>query len=233
MADKVRDLLTGSLRLFGAVAEGETPSAAALNGALFAVNEMLDSWSLNNLMIHQKVREEFDLVPSQASYTMGAAGNFNTTRPVEIESAAYLRDSVETPVEVLTFEQWTELSMKQLTGTVPSHIFVQETAPLITILPWPIPTEANKLVLYSTKVITALTLDTLLSTLAPGYRMALRFNGAIAIASEYGKAVSLEVERNATRSLAAIQIRNSKPRFLKVDSALTQGRGANIFTGKK
>jgi len=43
------DIINGSLRLLGVLAEGETPSAATSQDALTALNQMIDSWNTERL----------------------------------------------------------------------------------------------------------------------------------------------------------------------------------------
>ena len=39
------DIINGSLRLLGVLAEGETPSAEISQDSLTAMNQMIDSWN--------------------------------------------------------------------------------------------------------------------------------------------------------------------------------------------
>ena len=45
------DQINGAMRLIGMLAEGETPSAAASQDALSALNQMIDSWNTERLSI--------------------------------------------------------------------------------------------------------------------------------------------------------------------------------------
>jgi hypothetical protein len=67
----VRDLIKGSLRLLGATATGETPSSEEQADALATLNALLDSWSLERLMITEKIREQFALVAGKQSLYNG------------------------------------------------------------------------------------------------------------------------------------------------------------------
>ena len=51
------DIINGALRLIGMLAEGETPSAETSADALFAMNQMIDSWNLEKLMIYNTDRK--------------------------------------------------------------------------------------------------------------------------------------------------------------------------------
>ena len=115
----VRDLIKGSLRLLGAIDPGENVSSEEAADGLVTLNEIIESLSLDRLLIYEYKREKFDLVPSQSSYTIGASGNFNTTRPQKIEIAALEIQSTipyELPIEILNDQQWAALGVKTLTS---------------------------------------------------------------------------------------------------------------------
>jgi hypothetical protein len=231
-----RDLIKGSLRLIGALASGETPPADELQDGLSALNAMVGSWSTESLSVFYKVREEFTLTASQQSRTIGVGGNFDTARPIKIE-AATIEDQSSTstpeyPLEILTLDQWAAISIKSVQSTLPSRLYYEPEYPLGVLYLWPIPTAANKLVLYSLKSLTSFTsLDTDLS-FPPGYERALRYNLAIELVAEYGKSVSGEVGTIAVESKANIQRINIKENLLGMDSALLGGRPYNILMGR-
>src|SRR3972149_631792 len=60
--------------------------------ALSTLNNMLGTWGIDGLLVPYRTLEYFSLVAGQSSYTIGASGNFNTVRPLEIFEA-YIRDS--------------------------------------------------------------------------------------------------------------------------------------------
>ena len=45
------DIIDGSLRLLGVLAEGETPSAETAQDALAAMNQMIQSWNTERLAV--------------------------------------------------------------------------------------------------------------------------------------------------------------------------------------
>jgi hypothetical protein len=45
------DIINGSLRLLGVLAEGEVPSAETSQDALRAMNQMIDSWNTERLSV--------------------------------------------------------------------------------------------------------------------------------------------------------------------------------------
>lgn len=220
----VRDLIKGSMRLLGALSTGETPSADELSEGLFALNDMVESWSTEGLIIPTMVREAFTLTAGTQTYTMGTGGSFNTTRPLVIEGAALEDQSatpkLEIPVAVLTPIEWAALPLKTMSSTLPTKLYAEGTSPLETVNIWPNPTVANKLVIYSRKAISSFAGANTTISLPPGYFRALKYNLAIEWAPEFGKDPSAVVVAIAERSLANIKRKNKRPRFLKVDDAL-------------
>lgn len=231
-----RDLISASLRLIGAIAPGETPSASELTDGLASINRMVDSWTNDNLLIYSEVNEQFPIVAGVQSYTMGPTGTFNTIRPGEI-TRVLLRvetstPAIEYPVDILSGREWASILQKEITSKIPNSVYIEGTYPLETLLIYPIPSVAYKLVIYSMKPIaTIATIDTIIS-LPPGYEQALVFNGAVQLAPEYGRAVSQEIAMTATESKASIKRRNYKPSYLRVDNSLITRGSFNIYTGE-
>lgn len=227
------DLIEATLRLIGAIASGETPTAAEEADALVVLNDMLESWSTNNLTIYRPVREEFTLVAGQAVHTMGSAGDFNTTRPTEIKAAGIMDSDNEIPMDIINLQQWASINLKDTQSTLPMYLYAEGAYPLERINLWPVPSAANTLVIYSLKPLTSLAAsDTIL--LPPGYTRAMRYNLAQELAPEYGKSLDLRIEKIATDSLADIKRRNTKPVYLRSDVVgLTSGKGHfNWHTGE-
>lgn len=230
-----RDLIKRSMRLLNAIATGETPSADELVDGLSSLNGMIDSWSTEGLLINARVREEFTLVAGTAAYTMGSSGTFNTTRPLKIE-AANIEDQTgdfpEYPVQILTLAEWAQITIKSTQSELPQKLYAEGTYPLETINLWPVPSAANKLVLYSRKVLTALASVNTDISFPPGYEDALVHNLAIRLAPEYAKPVPSEVIAVASETKANIKRRNMRPNYMAADDA-TLGRGGyNILIGE-
>lgn len=228
-----RDLIRRSLQLVGVLSESQTPTAGQLQDGLSDLNEMLQSWSTENLTIFSKEREEFTLPSGNGSPTMGpTTGIFTTTRPLEVEAVTVKEGTIEVPVEILSFKQWSEVSDKSQTSSIPTKMFPDYTNPLVTLNFWPVPSESKTVVIYSRKALTTLTADTVLAY-PPGYSRAIRYNLAIEMSSEYNIPASAEVLKIANESKASIKKINSKARILSVDPAITaRGLRANIFTGE-
>lgn len=233
---KVRDLLSSSLRLLGAIATGETPSAAEQADALAAVNRMVDSWSNEELLIYADVVETFNLVPGQQTYTMGPSGNFNTVRPQRIEKARLQTVTsglpADLPLTLVTLDEWARIIIKTQSSSLPLRLYIEENYPLMNLNLWPIPNIANKIVLWSWKPLTRFaTVDDDVS-FPPGYERMIVYNGALELAPEYGREPSATVLSTAIESKANIKRMNTQPSYLSTDSAIrSRNRRFNILKG--
>lgn len=218
------DLITGALRLIGVTASGESISANEAADALSALNDLLDSWSTQSLLIPNRVREVFPLVSGQQSYTIGTGGNFNTARPMRIEHALLQITSVtpalEIPLKLLTEDEFAGIVIKGMNSTYPLYAYAEGTFPLETLNVWPVPNQVNNIVLYSWKQLANIASLTTVFNLPPGYNRALRHHLAIELAPEFGRSVAPEVVAVADAAVADIKRMNFKPSYMTVDDAL-------------
>lgn len=227
----VRDTIRGSLRLIGAIAYGETPSADEQSDGLSVLNEMLDSWATEGLTIYETVREEFTLTAGQSSRTLGDGGNFDTDRPVIIERAKVMVSGLERDIREINVDEWADITNKTQSG-VPEVYFVAGSFPLQTLHFYPVPSASDTLVLYSKKPLSQLSNLSATLSLPPGYLQAIRFNLAVALAAEYGKSSPGEVVSIAAEAKANLKRMNHRPKFMVPDTGLpVPNRRFNILTG--
>lgn len=230
-----RDLITASLRLIGAIAPGESISAAEASDGLASLNRLLDSWSNDSLAAYISPIEEFALTPGVSSYTIGSGGAFNTQRPTKYNQATLKISNsgqpVEYPMQQATLTEWSSIKQKTLQSNIPNTFYVDVGYPLDTLLIYPVPSQPSSLVLYTQKLLTTLaTLDESV-VFPPGYERALVYNFAMEIAPEYGKQPSELILNAAIESKAAFKRNNHRELHLRVDAALTPGPIYNIYTG--
>jgi hypothetical protein len=228
----VRDLIKSSLRIIGAIASGETPSADEASDALQTLNGILGSWSNQSLLVPSKAREVFTLVAGNQVYTIGDLGTFNTTRPIKILSAAIISagQEFELPIRVLNQQQWSEVSAKSLLGS-PTAIYAQGTYPLDTISVYPIPQAADQLIIYSMKPLTSFASINEEIEMHVGYDRALKYNLAVELAAEYGKQLPQEVFAIASESKSEIEALNSESVYLTSDAIFINKVNFNVLTG--
>ena len=232
----VKDLLTGSLRLLGAIATGETPSSQEMSDAMDAANGMLDSWSNESLVIPSNTIESFPLTAGVQQYTLGVGGTFNTVRPLKIENVG-LKVSTpvpyELPVKILNDAEWASIILKGTGSNLPTYVYPDNAYPLNNLYLWPVPAAANSLVLYTQKALTQFATINDTISLPPGYWKALRFNLALELAAEYGKQPSEAIIAAALESKENIKRNNIQSVYLHCDEAVAaKPRAWNWLTGE-
>jgi hypothetical protein len=68
------DIISGALKDIGALAAGETPTADATQDAFYMLNDMVDQWSNESMMVSYKTEIIFPVIPGQIQYTIGPGG---------------------------------------------------------------------------------------------------------------------------------------------------------------
>jgi len=68
------DIISGALKDIGALAAGETPTSDATQDAFNMLNDMVDQWSNESMMISYKTEIIFPITPGQIQYTIGPGG---------------------------------------------------------------------------------------------------------------------------------------------------------------
>jgi hypothetical protein len=138
MAYTTLNLITDVLLDMGVLADQETPTASQSAGALVKLIDLIDSWNLDPQRIYGATQRILPMVANQASYTIGAGGDLNITRP-NIVTSAYMRNTSypaaqqqDMPMAVLTNEQWANLPNKGVTGSYPYAVWFDMTYPLVT-----------------------------------------------------------------------------------------------------
>ena len=236
----IRNLITGSLRLINVVQANENPTADDMNISLSALNGMIDSWSTDRLNVFLMKQYYFPLTANQKEYTLGAGGDWDIARPMNIEhmtlsyggSIVYdvdhwnmqtIPNMIDIPMESLTDAQYAAISVKDQPSTYPVKFYDNGNYPLRTISVWPIPTTSQPVTIWMWQPLgDAASLDA--DLLFPkGYERALRFNLAIELSAEFGKEVQSSVISTASESLAMIKRLNSKTPIMRADIAVSNG----------
>jgi hypothetical protein len=237
----VLDLITGSFRLLGVTASGEAPSASEASDAMASLNQLLDSWKLERLMVYAVLPQTFPLVAGQMVYGMGAGGDFNAERPVRVEKISLTYNSGGIPinlsVRLIDLDEYQRLVVPTTQSTFPTQVYIDNGFPLRKFYFFPVPTIVNSIDIFSWGLIDGFTSLATVIALPPGYERALRYNLALELAPEYGNDVSgarlQVVAAGAQDAKATIKRSNIKTPLMRVDNALNGSDGTfNWLTGQ-
>ncbi len=229
------DLINGSLRLLGVLAEGETPSAETSQDALFAMNQMIQSWNTERLSVFS-TQDQVKMWPSSTiSRTFGPSGDFIGNRPILLDDSTYFRDpasGISYGIKFINQQQYDGIAVKTVTSTYPQVMWVNMSYPDIEMYVYPVPTKTLEFHFISVEELTQpVNLATDLA-FPPGYLRCFRYNLACELAPEFGVEPSRQVQRIAMTSKRNIKRINNPDDIMALPYSIVGTRQRfNIYAG--
>ena len=229
------DIINGSLRLLGVLAEGETPSSETAQDALVAMNQMIDSWNTERLAVFSTQDQVFSWPASTRSRTFGPTGDFVGNRPVLVDDATYFRDpanGISFGIKIINQQQYDGIAVKTVTSTYPQVLWINMSYPNIEMYVYPVPTKLLEWHFISVEELSQPA--NLATSLAfpPGYLRAFRYNLACEIAPEFGVEPSRQVQRIAMTSKRNLKRINNPDDIMALPYSIVATRQrCNIFAG--
>jgi hypothetical protein len=251
------DLIRMSLQDLGVLGAGESARGEDMADGLRRLQFMISAWAFDPLTSLQIQREEFILTPGKSSYTVGLGLDIQIERPVSQNSIvgagiilnAGQPNEVETSVTVLTDDQYQGIAVKGQDNALFRAIYYRPGAPARTpvtaippldgipygeILIWPVPTQANPLVLYIKRMVPNFHDLTTDYPIPPGFISTIQYNLTVALAPMFQVEPSSELVRQARLSYAAMKRNNYPMSDIAIDPMFTMqtpGAGWDINTG--
>lgn len=111
-------LITGALRIVGAIATGETPSTSMISEASEALNMLVKAWQADGMPLWAIKQYAVPLTASQATYTIGVGQEINTPKPLRVVQA-FLNNptsNIDVPMVLLTRDEYNFLGNKTSEG---------------------------------------------------------------------------------------------------------------------
>ncbi len=237
-----QDLINSALRLINVLATGEIPTGQESNDALAVLNQMVDAWQADRLMIYQTLRQIFSLSGGTYSplggqvYTMGPGGDFDTARPAYIERVSCINlnnaaQPLELGMDYITSAQWSGIPVKAISSALPQLVWDDGSFPLRNLFYWPVPNQFPvDTAIYSwSSVAQFADLGATQYSFPPAYLRALRYNLAFDLAPEFNvqapPPLVLQIAAQSKEALASI---NAPLVDLKCDPALV-GTSRNLY----
>ena len=225
------DLIKAAMRLIQVTAVDVDLTAQELRDGLESLNRMLDSWSLDELMLYQVIREPFQLVSGQNPYSIGLGGDFNTVRPTKIVGAYLTLNNgsipVDYPMDVIQYDDYNAIRLKTLSTNFPNYIYYQPSFPIGEIYIYPVFTPNDPatigpayITLTSWKPLPIIADPTAPLEFPPGYWEAIVFNLAVRLAEEYQFSIREATIALATNALKRLKRMNQRTNTLNTDVAL-------------
>jgi hypothetical protein len=197
------ELIEGSLRLLGVLAEGEQPSVAVMQDSIMAMNQMIQSWDTERLSVFSTQDQVFTWPAYTMSRTLGPTGDFVGNRPIEVDDATYFKDpssGLSFGVKLINQQQYDGIAFKTVTSTYPQVLWVNNTFPDIEMTIYPVPIKALEWHIISVETLNEVSSVATDMYFPPGYLRAFRYNLACELAPEFGVEPSPQVQRIAMSS---------------------------------
>ena len=235
MTTTAGDQINGALRLIGQLAEAETPTAAASQDALTALNQMIDSWNTERLAVFSTQDQVFSWPPNVLSRTLGPSGDFVGNRPILLDDSTYFIDTasgISYGIKIINQQQYDGIAVKTVTSTYPQVIWINMSYPNIEMYVYPKPTKVLEWHFISVEELTQPALLSTTLAFPPGYLRAFKYNLACEIAAEFGVEPSPQVQRIAMTSKRNLKRINNPDDVMSIPYAIVGTRQRfNIFAG--
>ena len=231
------DIIKRAYRILGDLGTGEALTASQADDGLEALNAMVDSFSIERLMIYHVRQESLTWPANTTSRTIGSGGDFDTHRPDRIENGTYFEDSnsIAYAVDVIRNRAvYDNIYDKTVTSSYPEILFYDPSMTLGTLYVYPVPSGSLTLRLNSWQPLQVFDSLTEALTLPPGYRRMLAYNLAKELEAETGLILSMGAHQIANKSKAIVKRNNDLPLLSQTESAyVLHGRGrSDIVAGK-
>ena len=214
------ELISSSMRLANILAEGQVAQGDQATQGLETLNDILSGWNTDSLSLFATSNDQVTFIPGQSVYTAGPGGDFAVDRPGQINGMYCVYSGVSFPITEVNQDEYNLIANKTMSQQLPRFFLYVNEYPLGKFTFWPTPSEALSLFISVDRVISDLTLATVLS-FPPGYRKALRAALACELCPEYGREPSPSLVQMAKSAKADIERANHVATVAEYDPALT------------
>lgn len=224
----VLDILNQAALLCSMRASGEIMDAALGQDLLIVLNQLIDSWNIESLMIYQIDRQVFPLQHHVQTYSVGPGGDYNMVRPVRLDDVNWLDDSqfypLELPLHAMSEDEYHNLAVRSVPSVMPTQFYYDQAYPLATLFFWPLPTVTRKVVLFAWHPWDRNNVLTTQIAMPPGYERMLVSNLAVEFSQQPGARLSPQTLQIAQESKAMVQSQNVDVGVLTVDFPMGRPR---------
>ena len=212
MSATASQIVNDALQMLGVYNPGDPVQSGDMITGLSVMNDMLDSWSNENLMVYANQSQAIQLASGVSQYTLGPGGTGGTTRPLSIPPGpgqCYIQDNTGSNYDVQVIDEaiWNQIGLKTNNSDIPDTLWYDPQYPLGVINLFPVPAQPYVLYITATLQLTDFANLQQAISLPPGYKLAITTNLAVALHPYF-----LEGEINKIIALRASQSRGNVKR---------------------
>lgn len=228
------EVITASLRIAGVLGRNEVPDSAMADSGLSDLNDFIDSMNLKDSFMYTVDSETFNLVSGQHSYTVGTSGDFNTARPIKINSLVINQgDQVYQLVE-LNEQDYANLSNKDVNIGIPEYYYFDHDFPLATLYLFGAPSSNLTITFGKLEAVNQFANLTTQYTFPPGYNRLFKYGMAKELAHQYGFQLTPDAREIANKAMANVKNKNLRTPIMKLEIARITMRNSarDILSGQ-
>jgi hypothetical protein len=221
-------LIYDAYRALGVLRPGQLTSPEGHSDAFGVLNDMIDSWNTESLMIPSLKRDVYPLIAGVGAYTLGPGGSIGGERPQRVISGALVAcdcgcgcaDSNCGNLKLMS--EWRECSYG-------AGIFIDSAYPDCNVMISPPPTEGQALALQTWSTLEGFEDLTTQYGFPPGYALAMRWGLAQQLAPyalimmKIPNNLLQQIEQNAIDAKAKVKSHHSQAPEAEMDPAIAWG----------
>jgi len=221
-------LIETAMRKIGVKSTGQTLTADEVTDGLQCLNDVLESWSIEGLTVYGALPETFATVAGQATYTIGAGGDWDTPRPAMLTGLYTTVDGVDFPAADWSLEAYSAVGIKAMRQSiVERYVFINDD-PLARVILYPTPSRGVPIVINAPRVLTQVPNPATVLVFPPGYMRALQYAVGEEYSSEFGSPIDVSAKARSTKAL--IKRANRTSRTMSFDPTVVRGgAGSSIY----
>jgi len=213
-------IIQDALTEIGILPQGATAGTNDLAWGLAKLNDLLDSWNVDDLFTYYTDDVQHSIITFAASYTIGpSAADIIAARPKKIISANWIGSSgLRMPIGIMDVSEYGEISDPTSSAETPVNLYYKPTFPNGTIYLRPYPTVAGILELFTESLLSSFAALSTVYALPLGYKRALTLSLAEDLCGSFTVQAPAKLELQA--HMARMKIRSNNMTTVKVESDL-------------
>jgi hypothetical protein len=212
-----------ALGLTSSLGTDQTLTFDETSDCLRKFNQLLDSWSAQNLAVYGTANQTFNSVANLATYPIGPGSTWNTDRPQRIWEPAYtVINGATFACTMMTQAEYNMVGVKTQPGQFPLRYLFINDFPAASVTLWPVPDAIVPITFSIDRLLTQVAAVGTTISFPPGYSDAFVYNLALRLAPMFGKKLTSfpDVVAHAAESIGIVKRSNRKPRVLQLDAAI-------------
>ena len=196
---QVSDMIYRAARMAGALGPvaGQGPNPSESKEWLDILNNMIDGWKIEKLLMEYVRRTQQTTQVNQSSHSVGPGQDWDIERPEKILAASFLIQNQGTSGEseiqmeiVWNYERWQEIVVKRVMSDYPLALYYQAAVPYGVARLWPVPNQSpQEIAIYTAQLLSEFATVDDNVIMRDGFREMMMYNLAVAIHEVYPKGI--------------------------------------------